>query len=511
MQETTDQAKPVQDSESPEAPVEKRSTVRRKFLGLVLGVVAAIATFYALPADMPEAARATTTVAVVMAVWWMTEAIPIAATSLLPIVLFPVLGVTDTSSAASPYAAEVVFLLLGGYMLGQAMQRWTLHRRLALLVILGVGTNPVKLVAGFMLVTAFISLWVSNAASTVMMLPIGLSVLMMVRQMSGGKIESNFGCALMLGIAYAATIGGMASIVSTPPNALLIGYLADSHDIHITFLDWFTFGFPIAAVFLFLAWIILTRVVFPIRVRKVEGSKEAIREDLRSMGPLAAGEWAVIAIFVFAAFSWVAVPLLADSALIGNALPWLAHVTDAGIAMTVALLLFLVPVKPGKGVKVLDWGSTKEIPWGMLLLVGGGLSLSAQITESGLADWIGDQATVLSMLPALAVILAIGVTISLLTELTSNTAAAATFIPLFGGIAIGLDLPVLLLVLPAVLTTQMAFMLPVATPPNAMAFGTGYVTMGQLIRGGALLNLLGLVLMTVAMYTLAGWVFGFTF
>ncbi|GAB3473544.1 SLC13 family permease [Nocardiopsis coralliicola] len=503
-----DDTRPAAPSGAAEDRRDSPATTRRKFIGLVLGVLAAAGAYFTLPADMPDAARATTAVAVVMAVWWMTEAIPIAATSLLPIVLFPVLSVTDTTAAAAPYAAEVVFLLLGGYLLGLAMQRWELHRRLALAVILGVGTNPVTLVAGFMIVTAFVSLWVSNAASTVMMLPIGLSVLMTVRRISGGAVEGNFACALMLGIAYSATIGGMASIISTPPNALLVGYLADSHDIHITFLDWFLFGFPLAAVFLLLTWLILTRVAFPIRERVSSGGREAIREELRALGPLSAGEWAVIAVFCFAAFSWVGMPLLAGSAL-GELLPWLSQVTDAGIAMAVALLLFLVPVRPGKGIKLLDWDSAKDVPWGMLLLVGGGLSLSAQITESGLADWIGSQATVLSVLPTLAIIIAIGVAISVLTELTSNTAAAATFIPLFGGIAVGLDLPVLLLILPAVLTTQMAFMLPVATPPNAMAYGTGYVTMGQLLRGGALLNLLGLLLMTAAMYTLAGWAFGF--
>ncbi|MQA09670.1 MAG: DASS family sodium-coupled anion symporter [Pseudonocardiaceae bacterium] len=496
------------EDDSPSEEGESRATLRRKRIGLFLGIVAAALTYALLPAEVSPEARAATAVTAVMALWWMTEALPIPVTALLPLVLSPVLGVAEMADVASPYASEVVFLLMGGYMLGQAMQRWNLHRRLALVIVLLVGESPVRLIGGFMLATAFISMWVSNAATTIMMLPIGLSVLGLVKQLGQGKGDPAFGTSLMLGIAFAATIGGFSTLIGSTPNALIAGYLEDNHGIRITFADWLMFGLPITVVFGFFAWLILTRVIFPPRIKRLPGGRGLVRDELAKMGPVTRGERRVIAVFVFAAFSWIFVPLLAETELIGGALPWLANVTDAGIAMTVALLLFLLPVDAKRGTQVLTWDSAKELPWGMLLLVGGGLSLSSQLTDSGMTEWFGEQVTGLAALPTVVIVLILLVMVMLLTELTSNTATAATFIPIMGGVAAGIDVEVMVLVLPVALAAQMSFMLPVATPPNAMVYGSGYVTMGQLIRGGVWLNVTGLLITMLVMYTLARWMFG---
>ncbi|TCP56394.1 sodium-dependent dicarboxylate transporter 2/3/5 [Tamaricihabitans halophyticus] len=488
-----------------------KKTLRRKRIGLLFGILAAVAVYLALPAEVPGPARSATAITALMAVWWMTEALPLAATALVPLVLLPLFGVGEMSEVASPYAAEVVFLLMGGYMLGQAMQRWNLHRRLALLLMLAVGDKPVRMIGGFMLATAFISMWVSNAASTVMMLPIGLSVLGLVKQQLGeGKEDRVFGTALMLGIAFAATIGGFSTLIGSTPNALIVGYLEDNHGIRITFLDWMLFGVPITVVFGLSAWLMLTKVLYRPRLKQLPGGRDLLRTQLAEMGPVSPGERRVIGVFLFAALSWIFVPVLADTELIGGALPWLANVTDAGIAMTVALLLFLIPVDRKSGSPVLDWDSAKELPWGMLLLVGGGLSISGQLTDTGMTEWFGEQVTGLAVLPTLLIIAIVAIMVMLLTELTSNTATSATFIPIMGGVALGIDVDVLVLVLPVTLAAQMSFMLPVATPPNAMVYGTGYVSMGQLIRGGAWLNVIGLLIIMLVMSTIAPMMFNFS-
>ncbi len=441
----------------------------------------------------------------------MTEALPLAATALLPLVLFPLFGVSDIEDAASPYADDIIFLFMGGFMLALAMQRWNLHKRIALRTVLAVGTRPVMLIAGFMIATAFISMWVSNTATTVMMLPIGVSVLGLVWQLGDGRGDPNFATALMLGIAYAASIGSLGTIIGTPPNTLLVGYLEDNHDISIAFGEWMLFGVPIAVVFLVIAWFVLTRLVFPPTMKSLPGGRELIREQLDEMGRMSRGEWNALAVFVLAALSWIFIPTLADVEAIGNALPWLSNVSDAGIAMAVAVLLFVLPVDARAGVRTLNWDTAKQLPWGILLLFGGGLSLSSQFTATGLSEWIGEQVSGLDVLPLLVLVAVTVLLVLLLTELTSNTATAAAFLPILGGVALGLGHGPMVLVVPAALAATCAFMLPVATPPNAIVFGSGYVTTGQMIRGGVLLNVIGLVLVTLAAYTLGAWVLGIAF
>jgi solute carrier family 13 (sodium-dependent dicarboxylate transporter), member 2/3/5 len=435
------------------------------------------------------------------------------------------------------YGSNIIFLFMGGFLLALAMQRWNLHRRIALQTVRVMGTKPAQMVAGFMVATAFLSMWVSNTATAVMMLPIGVSVLLLLPNLlsdaagakfdagpesdAGGEgsghaakgadpqstevkdaiIESNFGTALMLGIAYAASIGSLGTIIGTPPNTLLVGYLQDAHDINIGFGQWMLVGVPLSVVMLVITWFLLTKVLFKPEIDHIPGGRELIGRELHKLGPMSTGEKFVLAIFALAALSWVFVPVIFDS----------PPISDAGIAMAVGLLLFLLPAGAGRGVRLLDWDSAVKLPWGVLLLFGGGLALSAQFSSSGLTEWIGERAGTLGTVPVLLIVVIFAAGIIFLTELTSNTATAATFLPVAGGVAVGLGLDPMLLAIPVALAATCAFMLPVATPPNAIAFGSGYVTIGQMIRGGLWLNLIGIVLITLVTMTLAVWVFTITY
>ncbi|EID55897.1 SLC13 family permease [Saccharomonospora xinjiangensis] len=483
---------------------------RRHWIGMALGPVLAVAVFLLLPDSLSSQGKATAAVAVLMAVWWVTEALPLAATALLPMVLFPFFGVSDISDAAAPYANDIIFLFMGGFMIALAMQKWNLHKRIALRTVLAVGTKPVLLVAGFMIATAFISMWVSNTATAVMMMPIGLSVLGLVSQLGDGKGDPNFATALMLGIAYAASIGSLATIIGTPPNTLLVGYLEENFDITISFGEWMLFGLPVAVVFLAVAWFVLTRVFRP-RLTSLPGGRELIRGQLTELGPMSRGEWNALAVFVLAALSWIVIPTLADIDAVANAIPWIANISDAGIAIAAAVVLFALPVNKAEGVRTLDWETAKDLPWGILLLFGGGLSLSKHFTDTGLSRWIGERVGALDALPVIALAAVVALLVLLLTELTSNTATAAAFLPILGGVAVGLGYGPMVLVVPAALAATCAFMLPVATPPNAIVFGTGQVTIGQMIKGGVWLNAIALVIITIAAYTLGGWVLGLAY
>ncbi|MBB6173955.1 sodium-dependent dicarboxylate transporter 2/3/5 [Nocardiopsis mwathae] len=494
---------------APEPEQEGAAFPAAKVVGLVAGPLLALLLFLALPDTLSAPGRITAGIAALMAVWWATEALPLPATALLPLVLFPVLLGADIRDVAAPYANDIIFLFMGGFMLALAMQRWNLHRRIALTVVAAVGTSPAMLIAGFMLATGFLTMWVSNTSTTIMMLPIGVAVVAMVSQLRGGRPDANFATALMLGIAYAASIGSVATLIGTPPNALMVGYLAETHGISVGFGQWMLVGLPLAAVFLVLAWVVLTKVVFPPRITALDDGRELIRSELRAMGPISRGELLVLLVFVSAALAWVGIPLLADGPM-GGALPWLGEISDAGIAMTAAVLLFLIPAERRARVRLLDWETAVKLPWGILLLFGGGLSLSAQFGETGLSEWIGSAVGALSTVPVWVLVLAVAALVLLLTELTSNTATAATFLPVMGGVALGMGMDVMALVVPAVLASSLAFMLPVATPPNAIVFGSGHVTISQMLRGGVWLNVVALFLILATMYTLAGRMLGFT-
>ncbi|SPT53713.1 Na(+)/dicarboxylate symporter [Actinomyces bovis] len=493
-----------------EAPPPNTGERRRQMIGLVGGVVLAIIAYYLMPADAiekviaaagPEKAkgmtehglRLTAAAAVLMGAWWMTEAIPLAATALVPLVLFPLLKADNFKATAAPYASGTIFLFMGGFMLALAMQRWNLHRRIALLTVLAVGVKPRRLVLGFMLATGFISMWVSNTATAVMMLPIGTSILMLTGQLAAGEKKQNkFATGLMLGIAYAASIGSLGTIIGTPPNTLLIAHLKESHGVIIGFGQWMLMGVPLAVVFLLVAWWLLTYVLFKPELEEIPGGKDVIKDELRQMGRWSSGEILVGLVFVAAALSWSLLPALLPK----------SGLNDEVIAMVVALVLFILPAPGHHGVRLLDWESAKELPWDVLLLFGGGLALSAEFSKQGLSLWIGEGAKSLSTLPVVLVVAAVTMLVIFLTELTSNTATAAAFLPIMGGVAVGIGADPLLLVVPVALAATCAFMLPVATPPNAIAYGSGYVQMGSMVKAGLWLNVIGVVLITVTVMLL---------
>jgi len=486
------------------------------------------------PAGLSEAGWRTAGVGLLMAVWWVTEALPIPATALLPLVLFPVLGIAGIDAAARPYAHPLIFLFMGGFMIALAMERWDLPRRISLLVIRALGTRPRRLIAGFMLSTAFFSMWVSNTATTLMMLPIGLSVIHLVERGSGSGdpdvpagAQREFAVALLLGIAYAASIGGVGTIIGTPPNAFMAGYISETYGVEVGFARWMTVALPLVAVALPASYLILTRFLFPLRLERIPGGRDLIEGELEEMGELTVPERRVAIVFCLTALTWISRPLLDD------VVPGLS---DAGIAMTGAALLFLVPSgadaekereareRAGNGDRadegeggaehagfLLNWIWAKKLPWGVLLLFGGGLSLAGAISETGLTEWIGGAVGGLSAFPTLAIVAAAAAVTILLTELTSNTATAAAFLPIMASVAVGIGESPFLLVIPAALAASCAFMLPVATPPNAIVYGSGRLSIPQMAKAGVWLNLTLVVLITVLAYSLLPLVFGVTF
>jgi len=450
------------------------------------------------PGDMSKAAWATVGLTLLMAVWWGTEAIPIPATSLLPILLIPALHIDTLNKATAPYANPTIYLFLGGFMLGLAMQRWNLHKRIALYTLLAMGSKPVNQVAGFMIATAFISMWVSNTATTIMMLPIGLSIIGLIAGEDKGNENERerFATSLLLGIAYASSIGGVATLIGTPPNALLVAFLRENHDVHIGFGQWMLIGIPVSVIMLAMAWWWLTRKGFAL---SGGGSVGLIRAELEKLGPLSKGEKRVGIVFIAAALAWIFQPLIAVH---------LPGVNDTSIAMGAAIALFLVPVNFRKRVFLMDWKHTGGLPWGVLLLFGGGLSLSAAIRATGLAEWIAQNLGGLSALPLFLMIGVVVLVIIVLTEVTSNTATAATFLPLLGALAVSQGLPPELLAIPAAIAASCAFMMPVATPPNAIVFGTGHMHIRSMITAGFFLSVVSVAVITVLCYYLIPMIWG---
>lgn len=429
-----------------------------------------------------------------MAVWWSTEAIPIPATSLLPILLIPLLDIDTLAKATAPYANPTIFLFLGGFLLGLAMQRWNLHKRIALATLLAVGNQPSRQIAGFMIATAFISMWVSNTATSIMMLPIGLSVIGLLIAGSEEKEGARFAVALLLGIAYSASVGGIATLIGTPPNALLAAFMRENYDIQIGFGQWMLLGLPLSIGMLVFIWWSLTRGGF----RLAGGdSRGLLEKEMAALGPMSRAEKMVAVVFVLAAAAWIFQPLLAD---------YIDGVNDTSIAMAAAITLFLIPVDLHKRVFLMDWEQANKAPWGVLLLFGGGLSLAGVIGASGLAEWIASSLGAFDALPLLAMIALVVTVIIFLTEITSHTATAAAFLPLLGALAVAQGLSPEMLAIPAAVAASCAFMMPVATPPNAIVFGTGQLPIQAMIKAGFVLNLFGVLLVSLLCYGLVGWI-----
>ncbi|NGP89363.1 SLC13 family permease [Fodinibius halophilus] len=469
-------------------------------IGFMAGIVVFVSLLlFPVPQGLSVEAWRTAALALLMGVWWLSEALPIPVTALLPIVLLPVLNITSISGATSPYANPLIFLFLGGFIIAVAMERWDLHRRIALNIVRFVGTRPASIIMGFILASAFLSMWVSNTATALMMLPIGLSILKLVENQKEGAGKMNFEIVLVLSIAYGCNIGGMATIIGTPPNALLAGFMNETYGLDIGFAQWMMVGVPLMVVALPILYFMLTKVIYPIEIDVLPGGKALIDEQLSKLGAISSAEKKVAAVFIGTALLWITRPLLAE------VLPGLS---DAGIAIAAALTLFMIPENVAEGRFLLSWTDAEELPWGVLILFGGGLSLASAISETGLADWIGGGVGSLGSWSILALVGLVVVMIVFLTEITSNTATTAAFLPIVASVTIGLGENPLLLAVPAALAASCAFMLPVATPPNAIVYGSKKITIPEMSRAGLWLNMIFIVLLTGAAFSLITWVFG---
>jgi len=484
---------------------EKRSYRPSQRFGLLLGItVFVVMLLLPEPSGLSIEGWRTAAVAALMATWWMTEAIPIEATGLLPLGLFPLLGVLDAPAAAAPYANELIFLFMAGFFIAVTMQRWGLHRRIALNVMATVGTSPGRLILGFMLATAFLSMWISNTATTAMMLPIAIAVAEMFRpQDHEGRYE--FGIALMLGVAYAASIGGVSTLIGTPPNAVLAGAASELLGVQIGFVQWMGVGLPVALVMLPLTWLLLTRVLYP--AGNIAGDAASLlAAEKRALGAPKRGELITAGVFALTTLAWV---LRSEKTFGDVTLPGIQtiapFVSDSTIAMLAVALLFVLPVNWRRGEFTLDWPTARRIPWGVLVLFGGGLSLARAMDQSGLAAWIGNVVSALDTVPMILVVVAIATLVVFLTELTSNLATTSMAMPIMAGAAVGLGIEPLVLMATAALSASMAFMLPVATPPNAIVFGSGYLTVPLMSRAGFVLNLLAIGIVTAAGSLLIPW------
>ena len=472
-------------------------------IGLFLGIAVFVGLLFVEPPDNLNITGWHVAIVVsLMAIWWITEAIPVYATGLVPLCLFPLMNVSDFEATAAPYANPLIFLFMGGFMIALAMQRWNLHIRIALNLLLVTGTRERDLIGGFMLVAGFLSMWVSNTATTMMMLPICLSVItLMQKQSSEGDINTNFSITLLLGVAYGATIGGLATLIGTAPNALLAGYFYEAYGINISFLQWMSLGFPLSMLLLFVSWFLLTRLIYPMQNRQIAGMDVLLSNARSELGRMSQAEKSVAFAFISCALLWVLRPMIQDI------LPDI-RLSDAGISMTMALCLFIVPSGLKGGGGVLNWEWASKLPWGVLLLFGGGLSLAAAASSSGLSVWIANGFASLEGLSTLLLILFVVSIVVFLTEFTSNTATTATLLPLLAATAIGIGENPLLFCIPAAFAASCAFMLPAATPPNAIVFGSGFLTIPQMVRAGLYLNCVGIVILSIICYFAVPIIFG---
>ena len=474
----------------------------RQKLGYLLGpLVFFVILFLPNSGTLSPEAQAVAAVTALMAIWWITEAIPIPATALIPVALFPFLGVMKASEATAPYANHLIFLFLGGFMIAMTMERWNLHRRIAIRTILIVGDTPSRIILGFMLATAVLSMWISNTATAMMMVPIGLSILKQTGDTMSGdpklaNIHNSFSTSLMLGIGYAASIGGVATLIGTPPNILMAGFIEESWGVEIGFGNWMAFALPLSFTMLILTWIYLTKVLFPVKEISGIGNKNSMKAELEKLGPMSREEKMILIVFIVVALGWISRGFIN--------LPFIKYISDSTIAISGALVLFMLPVNFNKGEFLLNWKTAVKIPWDVIILFGGGLSLAHGFTLSGLDAWIGNQVSLININYMVFIGVIVLVTI-FLTEITSNTATAAMFIPVLAGISIAINIHPYGPIIAAAVAASFAFMLPVATPPNAIIFGSKKVSIPVMAKTGFFLNLLGWLLITLAVAFFLEW------
>lgn len=467
-------------------------------IGLLLGpaLFFAVLLFF-FPEGLSHEGRMVLATTLWVAVWWITEAVPIPAASLLPIVLLPLTGALEGAAVTSSYGDPIVFLFLGGFLIALAMERWNLHKRIALNIISVVGTSTSRIVLGFMAATGFLSMWVSNTAAVMMMLPIGTAIIHQVSAVMKSESkdlageEAKFSKALIFSIGYAGTIGGLGTLIGTPPNIILAANIKKLYGVEVSFGGWMAFAVPVVVILLVAVWLYLTKVAHPIKMKELPGGKELILEEKRKLGKMSFEETMVLLVFGFAAFMWVTRTFLWDDKIPG--------IDDTMIAIFAASLLFLIP-SLNKGGRVLDWSVSKDLPWGILLLFGGGLALATGFKETGLAEWIGGRLTVLDGFNFVVIVVISTALVLFLTEITSNTATATMILPVLASLALALNVHPYALMVPAAMAANCAFMLPVGTPPNAIIFASGKLKISEMVRTGFVINIFTLILIVGAVF-----------
>ncbi|EME74015.1 DASS family sodium-coupled anion symporter [Bacillus sonorensis] len=467
-------------------------------IGLLLGpaLFFAVILFF-FPEGLSHEGRMVLATTLWVAAWWITEAVPIPAASLLPIVLLPLTGALEGSVVTASYGDPIVFLFLGGFLIALAMERWNLHKRIALHIISVVGTSTSRIVLGFMAATGFLSMWVSNTAAVMMMLPIGTAIIYQVSDVMKAERKDlaaekeKFSKALIFGIGYAGTIGGLGTLIGTPPNLILAASFKTLYGVEISFGGWMAFAVPVVVILLLAVWLYLTKVAHPIQMKQLPGGKELIQAEKRKLGKISFEESMVLLIFSFAAFMWVTRTFLWDGKIPG--------IDDTMIAIFAASLLFLIP-SLNKGGRILDWNVSKDLPWGILLLFGGGLALAAGFKETGLAEWIGGRLTVLDGFHFVVIVIVSTALVLFLTEITSNTATATMILPVLASLALALNVHPFALMVPAAMAANCAFMLPVGTPPNAIIFASGKLKISEMVKTGFVINIFTLILIIGAVF-----------
>ena len=468
-----------------------------KKIGLYLGPVLFILTrFFLEPEGLSDQANAVLASTLWIAIWWITEAIPIAATSLLPIILFPLSGALPLAETTSSFGHRFVFLYLGGFILALAIQKWNLHKRIALNIIKVIGTNAQKIILGFMVATAFLSMWISNTATAVMILPIGIAIIKQMKDLKNSPEDENliFGKALMLSIAYSASIGGIATLIGTPPNLVFAGIIQEVYNIEISFLKWFQFGLPISILLLAISWIYLTKVAFKFKQNEFNEGKEEINMQLEELGPISYEEKIVLSVFVLTGLAWILRTYLLNK--------FIPNLDDSIIALIsgISLFLFQANNQEGKNEKIMNWEDAVKLPWGILLLFGGGLAIAQGFQSSGLANWIAENLTQLNGFSLFIILLVLITVVNFLTEITSNLATTAMLLPILAPTAVILGVHPYVLMVGATLAASCAFMLPVATPPNAVVFGSNYLKISDMVRVGILMNIISIIIIFMMVY-----------
>ena len=480
-----------------------RSKALKQF-GLILGPL--LFTFTLLffkPEGLSPEGIAVLATTLWVAIWWIFEVVPIAVTAMLPIILFPITGAMELSTTTAAFGHKYVFLYIGGFILAIAIEKWNLHKRIALTVINIIGTSVSRIILGFMLATAFLSMWISNTATTVMMLPIGMAIILQLKDNPETKEDENeiFGKALMLAIAYSASIGGVATLIGTPPNLIFAGILEEQYNIEMTFSKWIIYGLPISITLLFICWKYVTTIAFKFKQKDFPGGKAEIKRLLKNLGKISYEEKTVLTVFCITAFLWIT-----RSFLISKLIP---AIDDTIIAMASATILFILPTKNRKEKKIINWESAVKLPWGILLLFGGGLALAEGFKTSGLAQWIGSQITQFENLPLFALLFVLIFAVNFLTEITSNLATTAMLLPIIAPIALVLDVHPFTLMVGITVAASCAFMLPVATPPNAIVFGSGYLKIPDMMKAGIWMNIISIILIAIITYYLLPLLWGF--